>query len=79
MATKFALRIMPTILYFLWLVIVFGVLLPIGLRLLAIPIIHAYEHRLATEGEVAAGFSMAHEAEREAANNAPDDATLVAE
>lgn len=50
--------------YWLLLVGVFGVLVPLGMRRLAAPFIRAYERRRAEHEQVAAGLAIAHDTER---------------
>jgi hypothetical protein len=52
--------------YWLVLIVLFGVLLPIGLRLLAVPVIRADERRHSESARVAAGLAIAREVERAA-------------
>jgi hypothetical protein len=52
--------------YWLVLIVLFGVLLPIGLRLLAVPVIRAYERGRADRAQVAAGLAITREVERAA-------------
>ena len=50
--------------YWLLLIVVFAVLLPIGLRLLAVPLIRAYDSARAGRAEVAQGLAVARDHER---------------
>jgi hypothetical protein len=52
--------------YWLVLIVLFGVLVPIGLRLLAVPVIRAYERAVADRAQVAAGLAISQEVERAA-------------
>src|SRR5690242_3548279 len=58
--------------YWLVLIVLLGVLLPIGLRLLAVPVIRADERRHAESARVAAGPALAREVERPACASEPD-------